>query len=166
MERFDEKGYWIIPEPRKSRKIRDDGQCIVIRELYCHNGHNVIADESDFHGNPGFKLLVEKENGERGHVYYSPIYGDNVSVAINIKLKIGEKVRLFCPVCEEEIPTLKPCDWCDNGDIKVLSLKKNFDYNQAIGMCEVVGCLNSIFIDSGELIGDDMQKVSATDQPD
>ncbi len=155
--KFDEKGYMVMPEPKKDQG-KDDRKCLLVKEAFCQNGHNLIWEDADFNGHGGIRLLVKDNHGNEGHVILSPIYGDTTKVTLGIKLKEGERVKLCCPHCSEELPTLKPCDWCEGGEIKTISLRKPFDYNQAIGLCDLVGCHNSVFYTAGELVTDDMLK--------
>ncbi len=154
--KFDEKGYMVMPDYQ--RDAREEKKCLIVQEVYCHNGHNMIWDHAKFNGHPGIRLLVKNPDGTEGHVVVSPKYCDTTRVTLGIDLKVGERVKLCCPICGEELPTLKPCDFCDGGEIKTLSLRKPFDYNDAIGICDLVGCHNSVFFVAGELITDDMLK--------
>ncbi len=153
---FDENGYMIIPEPKKEKLFTDC--CLVVTSGFCHNGHSLLDQRASFSGHPGIHLVLEKEDGTRGDTYLSPVFGDTARVVFGVSLKAGERVKILCPVCNEELPNLKPCDICENGIIKTISLVYPFDFNNAIGVCDIVDCHNSVFLRAGELIKDDQIK--------
>ncbi len=151
---FNSHGYLIIPDPRAKRK-EEKKSVAIVTECYCPDGHNLIWDYAQFNGYAGIRISVQKENGEIGDIALSPIFGDHSRVSLGINLVKGEKLKLFCPYCEKEFPVLKKCE-CDKGELRVISLKKQFSYHDGIVVCDVVDCFNSFIIKSGELITETM----------
>lgn len=155
--RFDERGFLVIPDPRELRigkkfKERLMQRVIVARNAYCPNGHDLIWEYANFNGFPGVRLTVERSDGAKGEVVLSPIFGDHTRLSLGITLKDGEKLKIFCPVCSVEIPVLTKCENCENGEIRVLSLDREFNMANGIAFCDVVGCPSSYILDSGDLI--------------
>ena len=70
----------------------------------------------------------------------------------------GETIKLKCPICNEELPTLQPCDICVTGELKAIYLTKDLDFHNSIAICNIVECHNSVFLDSGKLISEAMYK--------
>ncbi|MCD6417859.1 hypothetical protein J7M00_03645 [bacterium] len=155
--RFDERGFLVIPDPRELRRERREkkeaeNKVIVVKSAYCPNGHDLMWDYASFCGYAGIRIGAEKPNGEKGEIVLSPIFGDHSRISLGIKLIDGEKLKLFCPECGAEIPVLTKCENCEQGEIRVLSLARNFDIANGIAFCDVVGCPSSYIVDSGELI--------------
>jgi len=157
---FDSDGYMVIPQ-KKEKIQKKSNKCLVVKQCFCPNGHNMIWDNAKFDGHSGIRIIIETPDNKRGELLLSPIYGDSTKVTIGTTLKDGIKVRMRCPICEVELPVLKPCDYCDTGEFIAISLKNPFDYRDAIGICNIVGCHNSTFIAAGELISNDLEKISA-----
>ncbi|RKZ33795.1 hypothetical protein DRQ33_03525 [bacterium] len=155
--RFDKKGFLLIPDPRERRlekqaKDANKPKCLVVNIVYCPNGHSVMDDYVNFNSFSGIKLKIHRPNGEQGVMVLSPIFGDKSVVFIGTKPKEGEKLEVFCPHCEQKIPILQPCENCDGGEIRVLSLDENFDITNGIAFCDLVGCPSAFILHSGELI--------------
>jgi len=155
-ERFDSRGFLIIPDPREHKKAGAILKPVaVVEHCYCPQGHDIIWENADFNGYPGIRLLVENQDHKRGFVILSPIFGDHTRVALDIKIREGEKLRLLCPICEAGFPVLKKCE-CENGELRVISLKKDFSYSDAIAICDIVGCFSSFIVKAGDLITQSM----------
>lgn len=148
MKRFDEKGMMIIPNPVKG-KVVDAEKVIIVKEVYCPNGHNLISSRVSFNGYPGILLKIEK-GAEVGFVGLSPIYGEKCRVSIDIDLKPGELYDLFCPECGEILPIHSSCR-C-GGDFIALFLSPQNDFSECIGICNRVDCPNSKILEGGEMI--------------
>lgn len=158
MRIFDSSGYLIIPDPRE--KVRDRAKKVAIVEhCYCPNGDDIIWEYAQFNGFPGIRIFVEKENCEAGDIVLSPIFGDHTRVSLGVKLIHGEKLKLLCPICYAEFPVLKQCT-CGKGELRVISLKKEFSFTDAIVVCDIVDCFNSYIIKAGEIITETMLESS------
>ncbi len=153
---FDERGFMIIPDPRELRLRREAKEShrkvVVVKKVFCPNGHNLIWDYASFNGCPGIRLRVRRPGGDEGEVVLSPIFGDHTRLSIGVKLVDGEKVSVMCPYCGVEIPVLTKCDQCSQGEIRVLSLSEEFDVSDGIAFCDVVGCPSSYIVRAGDLI--------------
>lgn len=157
MKIFDSHGYLIIPDPRE--RTREAAKKIAIVEhCFCPKGHDMIWDYAKFNGYPGIRIFVETEGGEKGDVVLSPIFGDHTRIALGLNLRSGEKSKLYCPICFVELPILKKCG-CEKGELRVISLKKDFSYTDGIVVCDVVDCFNSYILRAGELITESMLEI-------
>ena len=155
--KFDKRGFLVIPDPRDLRLKHQiekaiEKPVVVVKHAYCPNGHDLVWDYTNFNGFPGIHLKVRRPDGNEGEMVLSPIFGDCTSVSLGIKLVDGEKLDIFCPECGERLPILTKCDKCENGEIRGLSLDKDFDIANGIAFCDVVGCPSAYIVDSGDLI--------------
>lgn len=148
MKRFDEKGMMIIPNPIKDQPSQA-ATVLVIKELFCPEGHNVVSGRVVFNGHPGILLKVKKEN-ESGYVALSPIYGEKNRISIDIDLKDGEVYDLLCPQCGTALPIHSPCSCGAN--MVALFLSSDKDFSDCIGICNRVNCPNAKILESGKLI--------------
>ncbi|MFP4459373.1 MAG: hypothetical protein ACLFSQ_07285 [Candidatus Zixiibacteriota bacterium] len=160
-ERFDRKGVWIIPDPKDMKKQKGDKKCLVVSRAFCHNGHSMIWKKAKVNGYPAIRIEAETKSGKVGDIVISPIYGDKTNVTLGLDSQPDEKLILRCPVCHEELQTLKKCDNCADGDIKSIFLTDDINIHDAIGICDVQNCPNAVFMISGKLLSDDMEKLGA-----
>ncbi len=154
MERFSKDGRWIIPlskrEDKKS-KYEEDKVRYVIKEAYCPNGCNIVDGEYEINGSPGLRIKF-KRPGHEGEFVISAIEGDFTKKILSGELKQGVKDELFCPHCGTMFETLVNCSCKPDGDMVVIGLTPKLDFNNAVTFCNVTGCENGLFIDSGEII--------------
>ncbi len=136
-EIFDTEGKLKIPAKELNREE------LIVKEVYCPEGHNLISKEHKVSDHPGIELAFRKKNGEEGIVVLSPILGDFNAVFLRGKVDDGEVVKFRCPVCDRELPVLSTCNICGEGKIYVLFLDKTFSFNNAITFCSKKGCSNS-----------------------
>jgi hypothetical protein len=151
MERFDNKGMIIIPNPVPKTAVTS--KVLIIRELYCPSGHTMIAKRAVFNGYAGIILGVRLHEN-KGVVALSPILGDKTRISIDIDLPNDCIVMLFCPTCGNDLPRYATCS-C-GADLTALFLTREASYADCIGVCNRVGCINARFITSGELISETM----------
>jgi hypothetical protein len=133
----------IKEEPRKAETI------LIVNELYCPEGHNLVSGRAVFNGYPGILLKVRKEQTS-GLVALSPIYGEKCRISIDIDLQSGEIYELYCPQCNVVLPAHSPCSCGAN--LVTLFLSPNKDFSDCIGICNRVDCTNSKIMESGKLI--------------
>ena len=148
MKRFDEKGMMIIPNPIKEEPGIPE-KILVVKELYCPQGHNLVNVRAIFNGYPGILLRVRKGQ-KSGLVALSPIYGEKCRISIDIDLESGEMYELLCPQCGIALPVHSPCS-C-GADLVTFFLSADKDYSDCIGICNRVDCTNAKILESGKLI--------------
>ncbi len=155
--KFDERGFMVIPDPREFRAKREmsktlEREVVVVKHVYCPNGHDLIWENADFNGCSGIRLRARRPNGNEGTIFLSPIFGDHTRVSLDIKLFEGEKLDILCAVCGVRLPVLGLCPNCENGELRALSLTEDFDIANGIAFCDLVGCPSSYILDSGKFI--------------
>ena len=150
MERFDKKGMIVIPNPIFHETANSE-KLLAAVEAYCPNGHNMINGRAKFSGYSGIVIDVEQD-GERGKVALSPIYGDKSRISLDIDLIDGKVLKLFCPVCGVALPPYSECTWCDKGKLIAFFLTPNADFSYCFGVCNMVGCPNAAVIKGGEMV--------------
>ncbi|MCD4747240.1 MAG: hypothetical protein K8R58_13160 [Bacteroidales bacterium] len=149
MERFNKKGIMIIPNPIKKEDIVNNDKVLVVNELYCPNGHNLISKSAIFNTFPG--ILIKGKKGEKtGYLALSPIYGAKSSICFDIDMKEGDIIEIFCPFCDTKLPIYSQC--VCKADIVAFFLNKQNDYANCVGICNRAGCQRSQIIESGNLI--------------
>lgn len=149
MRRFDNKGMMLIPEPIADDNIRE-GKVLIITDVYCQKGHNLMNQRATFNGHPGIVLDVEMGD-QKAPMALSPIVGDKVRVCLDIDLKDGETVKLLCPHCGIELPKHSDCDVCD-GDLIALFITPEGNFNDCVAICNKIGCPKANIVTSGDLI--------------
>ena len=147
MERFDKRGMMIIPNPLKSSS--DGGEkLIVLGELYCPEGHNLINPQAQFNSHPG--IVVDVLKGDNiGMLALSPFYGIKARIAVGIDLESGEQVEMLCPECGCALPVHSRCE-C-GGDLIALFLVAGANFTNCVGVCNRVDCVNSQIISNGKM---------------
>ena len=139
MKIFDSKGRMRVPDSKKSYKITK-GEKLVIDECYCKNGHNLISSKAKFGDFNGIYLKAKNKFCD-GYIALSPVWGDKSRISIDIDLREGGLIDLFCPECETPLAKYSKCD-CD-GDMVIFFLDKDADYSKCVGVCNRIGCPNS-----------------------
>jgi len=140
MKMFNRQGMMLFPNPIKKTEICKNKNLLVVKECYCHNGHDLISEQAIFNGFNG--ILVKVQKGDiTGHVALSPVYGYKSRVSMDVKLMDGEKWEVFCPTCNEPLPIFSSCE-CD-GDLVCLFLDNEGDYSNCILICNRIDCFNA-----------------------
>jgi hypothetical protein len=148
MRIYDRRGMLNIPTPQK-RLVKSDKSMLLVKECYCQNGHNLIDHRVTFNGYSG--ICLKTSNGEKeGTVGLSPVYGEKCRIAMDIEFKEGEIYQFYCPHCNIDLPVFSPCH-C-GADIITLFLNPEADFANCIGICNRVGCANSVVRSRGELL--------------
>ena len=87
-----------------------------------------------------------------GEFVISAIEGDFDKVMLSGELKKGVKDELYCPHCGVMFRKLVDCNCQDRADMVVIGLTPKLDFNNAVSFCNVTGCSNGTFINSGDVI--------------
>jgi len=123
-----------------------------ITEVYCRNGHNLVTDRHKIDGKPGIHIAFVRPNEEKGEVVLSPVLGSLNKIALSGNLVEGEALALYCPVCSVKLDVLCNCEFHPDASVCVLYLLKTPDMDAAIAFCCIVGCPNSSYRKTGEVI--------------
>jgi hypothetical protein len=137
----------IIPTPEKIKP--EQKELIVIRECFCPNGHNLVTSKVKFNDRDGI-LLTIKRKSKKGKIALSPVYGDKSRISIDVDLKEGDLVQLFCPDCKVKLSTYADCE-C-GGELVVMFTQPAIDYKNCIGICNRVGCRHAEIKNEGQLM--------------
>jgi hypothetical protein len=154
MKKFNKNGRLIIPlSKRETDKSKNDEDNIryVVNEAYCPNGCNIIDKKHNINGFPGLRIKFRRF-GEEGEFVISAIEGDFDKILLSGKLKYGVKDELYCPHCDIIFEKLVNCNCRADADMVVIGLTPKLDFNNAVTFCNVTGCENGAFVDSGTII--------------
>ncbi len=124
---------------------------VVVTQLFCHNGHNLVTSSEEFEGFPGIALWLEGA-GTAGEVVVSPIHGD--SSKRGMEFPKGTKVAIKCPTCKEELPELTSCRCTDHARLRKAYLTPMLSDAHIIAVCDIWGCPLSRVIDSYEMFSE------------
>ena len=147
MERFNERGMLIIPNPVKQAEAAQ--KILVVSTLYCPNGHNLISSRAVFNGYPGILVKVGK-GGNYGLMALSPIYGSQARISLDIELEKDDILDLYCPVCDTILPVHSPCS-CGANLIAFFPTRES-DFTNCVAICNRVDCVNSHVLINDEVI--------------
>ena len=153
MKNFDKNGMLIIPTPKEINEGCESEEILVVKSCYCQNGHQLINKRSFFNDFPGILLKAKKQNYMEGFIALSPIYNNKNKISIDIDLKKGESLQLFCPECGVELPIYANCSCCD-GKLIALFLDNKANFNNCITIGNTVGCKNASIIASKEILSE------------
>ena len=115
-----------------------------------------MDDRTKFNGHPGIRHKIRKSTGEEGEIVLSPIYGEYVRVEIGIDVSPGDANDILCPECNVEFPSIDQCGACGKGEIKAIFLDSEAEFQNSIGICNVIDCFNSKIFSYGEIISHKM----------
>jgi hypothetical protein len=149
MKRFDIKGMMVFPNPISGAKLLKEKELLVVKECFCHNGHDLVSDRAMFDGLPGIVLKLKKGN-RSGLVALNPVYGYKSRISIDVQLKKDETWKICCPVCNEPLPVFSACN-CE-GDLTALFLDKKADFFNCILVCNRIDCHNAQIKYNNEII--------------
>ena len=154
MSRFSKDGRLIIPLSKRAKatsKKEEDKVRYVISEAYCPNGCNIIDKYHEINGSPGLRLKFRRP-GMEGEFVLSAIEGDFDKIILSGELKNGVKDDLYCPHCDVMLEKLVNCNCNPDADMVVIGLTPQLDFNNAVTFCNVTGCTNGTFVNSGDII--------------
>lgn len=154
MSKYSKNGRLLIPlsqratikSEKKESKVK-----YVITNAYCPNGCNIMDNDYLINGYPGLRIKF-KRPGIEGEFIISAIEGDFEKYILSGELKNGVKDDLFCPHCNIMFEKLVNCGCQSDSDMIVIGLTPELDFNNAITFCNVTGCENGSFVESGKII--------------
>jgi hypothetical protein len=153
MSKFDKDGRLLIPltERKATTKKGEDKVRYIIGHAYCPNGCSIIDSKHKINGFPGLRIKF-KRPGMDGEFVISAIEGDFNKILLSGELDEGIKDELLCPHCNTMFKKLVNCNCKPDADMVVIGLTPELDFNDAITFCNVTGCHNGTFIQSGDVI--------------
>jgi hypothetical protein len=119
-----------------------------VTRCYCPNGHNLLDICHPIHGLAGIRLIFLRPGGATGEVVLSPTLGCFDRMVLSGEMKEGEKLKLSCPACGIPLDTRGVCGQrvdahAPTGDLCLMYLTPERSPDEAIMVCNVVGCHNS-----------------------
>jgi len=128
-----------------------------VTRVYCPRGHNLLDICNTVDGLAGIRLVFRRPNGESGELVLSPTLGCFERLVLSGALVDGEKVEVSCPECGAELDRLGTCDCLPPekggpGQLFLLYLTPENTAEEAIMICNVVGCHNSSIRHAGDHI--------------
>ena len=147
MERFNERGMLIIPNPIHEQA--EAKKTLVVSRLFCPNGHSLISTRAVFNGYPGI-VVMARSGQKQGLIALSPLYGSKARISLDIDLESGEIVELHCPVCDILLPVHSPCS-C-GAELIAFFPTPDADFTNCVAICNRVDCINSHILINDELI--------------
>ncbi|HPR32871.1 MAG TPA: hypothetical protein PLK12_12275 [Prolixibacteraceae bacterium] len=154
MSIFTKDGRLMIPISLRKRgnKKRDENKVrYIINHAYCPKGCSVIDPEIKINGFPGLRIGFQRP-GMKGEFVISAIEGDFDKKVLSGELIEGVKDELFCPHCGTPFEKLVNCNCQPGADMVVIGLTPKLNFNHAITFCNVTGCSNGSFIQSGDAL--------------
>ncbi|MBN1779692.1 hypothetical protein JW948_01075 [bacterium] len=152
MPQFDENGRLIIPISRRpKKKVNEKKVKYVITEAYCPNGCNIMDAKYPINGYPGLHLKFRRP-GMEGEFILSSIECDFSKIVLSGNLEDGVKDELYCPHCGIMFEKLVSCNCKPDADMVIIGLSPKLDFNHAITFCNVTGCTNGTFVNSGTVL--------------
>lgn len=98
--------------PEGMKFIHKNGKdFLVVEEVICPNGHRLMVETVQIHGEPTIKIEVELQ-GQRGNFYIDSYWGSHAKLYDFIPhLDRGPKyVEAFCPVCGVSLMARDECE--------------------------------------------------------
>jgi hypothetical protein len=157
MARFSKDGRLIIPLTERRVRLKNRSKSVelkvryIINEAFCPNGCNIMDKDHLIHNYPSLRIKFRRADAE-GEFVISAIEGDFSKKTLSGELIYGLKDDLFCPHCDVPFKKLVNCHCQADAEMIVVGLTPSLDYNNAITFCNVTGCRNATFIQSGEAI--------------
>ena len=151
MGRFDDKNKVVKPVTEFHNVGESDNIIWMVDQAYCTNGHSLIDKENPIHGYAGIRLVFKNPNSE-GEIVISPLAGDLTKETLSGELEPGVRHELFCPHCNVALPVLMSCGCKRKGQLVVIGLTPQLNFNNAITLCDVAGCTNAAVVSAGEVI--------------
>ncbi|MGQ8336787.1 hypothetical protein ACUNWD_09570 [Sunxiuqinia sp. A32] len=154
MNRFTNQGKIHFPKNkifRLARRPKKQKSQVVLKECFCPNGHSLIDENMHFCEHPGIKVKVKRNGNDEGFLALSPKFGDYSKITIDIKLKNGDLLEMFCPECNAKLPVYSSCYVCDNQMLTLFTSSEK-SYSHCLGVCQKVGCHNSKMVESKRML--------------
>jgi len=100
---------------------------------YCHNSHFLSEAENTI------KLLIKSKNIEQELEFFKV---NELWQVMENKLEDKEIIKVYCPVCKEEMDSIAPCT-CGGLYYAIYSNGKR-SYSNCLAMCNTWNCKNSL----------------------
>ena len=140
-----------IPEVDISYKQQDEAMTIVVTDIYCVKGHNLVRPGGPkFSGYDGVSFWVVGKSGG-STVTVSPLHGDPRKYGGD-DFEQGEKLTICCPECKEPFPAMSKCGCSTDGELVALYITRDLDPQKVVAVCDKWGCLRSRVIDGEQII--------------
>jgi len=129
----------VLPEGMKF--INKAGkEFLVIEKLYCPNGHNLIDNTVQIHGESAIRIKIKVGDCE-GTIFLDAFWGSHAKLYSFIPKSKStmEMIQAFCPVCGESLLIENSCnqDKCDSKEQIQMILPGD---NNRIIACAKLGC--------------------------
>ncbi len=163
MSMYDARGRLVFPEPAPlgwlgRRRGSGPTRSLCLTEVFCRQGHPLISRGNPrFDGRPGIALLCEGRRLAQ-MVYLSPFRGDRRKV-FRYEFEPGEVLRVRCPECLEELPSLFPHDCRPGAAYVVLFLRSDGDTRHVAAVCNAWGCPASLLRSGEEIVAEAQSQV-------
>jgi len=157
MARFSKDGRLIIPLMERNNRLKNRSKSVeqkiryIVNQAFCPSACCLMDEENPINGFPGIRIKFERE-GCKGVFVISAIEGDFDKTILSGDLIEGVKDELFCPHCGVAFKKIVNCNCQKDADMVVVGLTPKLDFNDAISFCNVTGCSNGTFIQSGDVI--------------
>jgi hypothetical protein len=128
-----------------------------VTRVFCPNGHNLLDICNTINGLAGIRLAFRRPGGQTGELVLSPTLGCFDRLILCGELVEGEKLQVLCPECGVELDRLGTCECLppekgEPGEFFLLYLTLENSPEEAIIICNVVGCHNSSIRHAGDHI--------------
>ena len=130
--------------------LTEDGK-IVVNEAYCHNGHNLMSPDVKIAGYPSIRLLITDPKGKKHDLYISAVDGDHEKKG-GEGIKQGQLLVVSCPICEEELDNISPCDCTKGSKFVAIYMNKKRSFSSCVGVCNSWGCYRSFMNSAWRII--------------
>lgn len=157
MARFSKDGRLIIPLTERGIRLKNRSKSVekkvryIVNQAFCPAGCCIMDEENPINGFPGIRIKFQRE-GCSGEFVVSAIEGDFDKILLSGDLVDGVKDELYCPHCGLAFKKLVNCKCQKEADMVVIGLTPKLDFNDSITFCNVTGCSNGTFIQSGDAI--------------
>lgn len=125
---------------------------ILVKEAFCHKGHNLMDNERTIKDKPSIKIMITHNNKDY-ELFLSPFMNDPMKISIQ-ELPLNIITEVCCPVCKEELIKLSPCSCNKGAAFRAIFLTPNADHENLIGICDCHGCYRSFLKDGGKIISE------------
>ncbi len=133
---------------------------LVVEKVFCPNGHSLMIETVQIHGEPSIILDVSIEN-QKGNFYIDAFWGSHAKLYsfLPVLKGVNPVIKAFCPVCGVSLLTESVCDQkdCDAKEHIFFDLPEK---GNRILVCARLGCpghkieIQNISADVNELVSE------------